>query len=95
MIDELRRALSGGVGTRITVVTAAERAGELRAAGFSHLRYRARELLLYPPSHPGGITLDLDVCVRCVRASTVGVCRRPSDVRDPDAIMRFLCDGEA
>jgi hypothetical protein len=41
---------------------------------------------LYPPTHPGGITLDLVVYVLRAWASAVGVCRR---LRTAETPMRF------
>ena len=43
---------------------------------------------LYPPSHPGGITLDLVVYVLRAWASAVGVCRRLRTAETPMRLMR-------
>ena len=45
-------------------------------------------LCLYPPSHPGGITLDLVVYVLRAWASAVGVCRRLRTAETPMRLMR-------
>ena len=42
-----------------------------------------RDFCLYPPSHPGGITLDLVVYVLRAWASAVGVCRRLRTAETP------------
>ena len=61
---------------------------DLTATGVEEARAAGVFVCLYPPTHPGGITLDLVVYVLRAWASAVGVCRRLRTAETPMRLMR-------